>query len=67
MDGILIIILSLIFSAFFSGMEFAFVTANKFMIELERKQGTFGSKALKVIINNPGQFIITLIIGNIIA
>jgi len=67
MEGILTIILSLLFSAFFSGMEFAFVTANKFMIELERKQGTFGSKALKVIIDNPGQFIITLIIGNIIA
>jgi CBS domain containing-hemolysin-like protein len=67
MDGILIIILSLLFSAFFSGMEFAFVTANKFMIELGRKQGAFGSKALKVIIDNPGQFIITLLIGNVIA
>ena len=67
MDGILIIILAIILSAFFSGMEIAFVASNRFMIELDRKQGAFGSGILKLFTNNPGQYIATMLIGNNIA
>ncbi len=64
MSGILIIFIAIILSAFFSGMEIAFVASNKLRIELDRKQGVFGSEIIKLFTDNPGQYIATMLIGN---
>jgi CBS domain containing-hemolysin-like protein len=67
MNGIIIILVAIVLSAFFSGMEIAFLASNKLRIELDRKQGAFGSEILKLFTNNPGQYIATMLIGNNIA
>lgn len=63
----LIIVLSLIFSAFFSGMEIAFISSNKIHIEIEKKQKGFLSLLLTKITAKPSKFIATMLIGNNIA
>lgn len=68
MDGVLlIIIVSLLFSAFFSGMEIAYVSANKIHLEIEKKQNNFISAVLKRITLRPSKFIATMLVGNNIA
>jgi len=67
MDALAVIMIAIVFSAFFSGMEIAFITANKLRIELDLKQGVFGSGFIKMFSNNPGQYIATMLIGNNIA
>jgi CBS domain containing-hemolysin-like protein len=65
--AILIIVLCLILSAFFSGMEIAFVSANKIHIEIEKKQAGFLAKVLARLTKKPSKFIATMLIGNNIA
>nr|WP_299387629.1 hemolysin family protein [Allomuricauda sp.] len=65
--ALIIIILSLLFSAFFSGMEIAFVSANRIHIEIEKKQEGFFAKVLSWITEKPSKFIATMLIGNNIA
>lgn len=57
----------MIFTSFFSGMEIAFVASNKLRIELDKKQGQFGSKLIGFFTENPGQYFATMLIGNNIA
>jgi CBS domain containing-hemolysin-like protein len=65
--SILIIITTLILSAFFSGMEIAYVSSNKIHIEIEKKQNDFLAKILTKLTAKPSKFIATMLIGNNIA
>ncbi len=64
---LLIIITALLFSAFFSGMEIAYVSANKIHIELEKKQDGILAKILKRLTLKPSKFIATMLVGNNVA
>ena len=64
---IIVIIISILLSAFFSGMEIAFVSANKMHIELEKKKDTFLARILSRITEKPSRFITTMLVGNNIA
>lgn len=64
---LLIIITALLFSAFFSGMEIAYVSANKIHIELEKKQDGILAKILTRLTLKPSKFIATMLVGNNVA
>ncbi|PRY89297.1 hemolysin family protein [Mongoliibacter ruber] len=61
------VLITLTFSAFFSGIEIAFISANKLQIELQNKQGLISGKILSNFMQKPGQFIGTTLIGNTLA
>lgn len=66
-SGIIVILSMLALSAFFSGMEIAYLSSNKIHIEIEKKQDNFLAVILRKITNRPSKFIATLLIGNNIA
>ena len=63
----IIIIVALLLSAFFSGMEIAYVSSNKIHIEIEKKQDGVLAKVLSRLTVKPSKFITTMLIGNNIA
>lgn len=64
MSLILLIIFLLLLSAFFSGTEIAFVTANKLGVEIERDKGTRRSKLIAGFYENPKAFLSAILVGN---
>jgi CBS domain containing-hemolysin-like protein len=61
----LIIIISTLFaSAFFSGIEIAFISASRLKIELDKNQGSVSGKVLSFFVKNTSRFISTLLLGN---
>lgn len=65
-SSVLVILGSLIGSAFFSGMEIAFVSANRLQLELDAKQG-FQGRLLSNFVKRPELFIATMLVGNNLA
>src|SRR5690606_35853286 len=59
-----IVLLSLLFLALFSGLEIAFISANRLHIELQSKMGTLNGRILANLMNKPSQFMGTTLIGN---
>jgi CBS domain containing-hemolysin-like protein len=64
---VVVILFSVLLSAFFSGMEIAFVSANKMHIELEKKKENLLAHVLTRLTQKPSRFITTMLIGNNIA
>lgn len=64
---IILILVSILFSAFFSGMEIAFISANKLRIEIDRKQKKAFAGLISFFTKHPSRFIATMLVGNNIA
>jgi len=63
----LIISISIFFSAFFSGIEIAFISSNRFHIELENKKGSYIYTIISFLVQNPPRFIAAMLVGNNVA
>jgi CBS domain containing-hemolysin-like protein len=61
---LIIIIATLVFSAFFSGMEIAFIASNRLKVEMDRTKGTLNGRILGIFFKNESHFIATLLLGN---
>jgi|AntRauTorckE5430_2_1112549.scaffolds.fasta_scaffold03226_2 CBS domain containing-hemolysin-like protein len=67
MSPISLVLLTLVLSAFFSGLEIAFISANKLRIQLKSNQGKHWAKMCSSYIKSPSKFISTILVGNNIA
>ncbi|MNJ83112.1 Hemolysin C [compost metagenome] len=63
-SSVIIILASLLFSAYSSGMEIAFVSSNRLKVELDRSKNTWYSKLLNVFYGKDGHFLATLLLAN---
>lgn len=67
MENIIVILVMLLLSAFFSGMEIAFTSKNRLKLEIDRKQSPLFNYIAELFSRHPGQYITTILVGNNIA
>ena len=65
--ALILIVVMLLLSAFFSGMEIAFTSKNRLKLEIDRKQSRMFDSIAEVFSRHPGQYITTILVGNNIA
>ena len=58
------LIISMVFSAFFSGMEIAFVSSNRMLVEMSREKNSLSQRALSLFYRHPSNFVSTMLVGN---
>lgn len=61
------LIVTMIFSAFFSGMEIAFVSSNRLLAEMDRGKNGLSQRAISLFFRHPNNFVSTMLVGNNIA
>ena len=61
------ILIAMVFSAFFSGMEIAFVSSNRMLAEMDKDKQKFSSRFLQTFYRHPNNFVSTMLVGNNIA
>ena len=61
------LIVTMAFSAFFSGMEIAFVSSNRLRAEMDREKNGLAQRAIDVFYRHPNNFVSTMLVGNNIA
>lgn len=61
------ILITMLFSAFFSGMEIAFVSSNRMLAEMDCDRDKLTSKPLSIFYQHPNNFVSTMLVGNNIA
>ena len=61
------LIVAMVFSAFFSGMEIAFVSSNRLLAEMDREKNGLSQRAISVFYQHPNNFVSTMLVGNNIA
>ena len=66
MNLLWIILTTMLFSVFFSGMEIAFISANRLRLELDKKHSAIHSNLISLYTQNPGQFVATMMLGNVL-
>ena len=66
-DNVIALIVSMVFSAFFSGMEIAFVSSNRMLAEMERGKNGIQQRAIALFYRHPNNFVSTMLVGNNIA
>ena len=67
LTSVILILVMLLLSAFFSGMEIAFTSKNRLRLEIDRKQNRLFDFIAEVFARHPGQYITTILVGNNIA
>lgn len=58
------IVISMLLSAFFSGMEIAFVSSNRMLVEMDKEKDGIPQRCLSLFYRNPNGFVSTMLVGN---